>query len=220
MNKTPRIFIVGPRFGFASMFVQFGWMVVTTLEDADAVQFTGGADVDPSLYGEFPHPMTHCDYNRDEQEKIIFDKARTLGKALLGVCRGGQFLNVMNGGAMYQHVDGHTRSHEIYDVDGGEPICLATSTHHQMMVPAVKGAKVIAIANESTSRQYMVDAKVSWNEGAHDDVEVVYYDATKSLCFQPHPEMATLGGKLQRYYFKLIKDYLGIESPAGLAQEL
>ena len=213
--KQPSVCIVGgDSYGFNAMFVNFGWRVTRMMDEADMFQFTGGADVSPHLYGEAPHPRTHTSPARDESEVHAFNVIRKMGKPMAGICRGGQFLNVMNGGAMFQHVDAHTRSHEIFTPDG-ERICFATSTHHQMMIPS-KDAEIIAIANESSQREYMDKGGPQYLTGAHDDTEVVYYDATKSLCFQPHPEIASIGGPLQRFYFECIRDYLGIDSPSGL----
>src|SRR3546814_3238996 len=36
-----------------------------------------------------------------------FAIARRMHKPMAGICRGGQFLNVMCGGSMIQHVEGH-----------------------------------------------------------------------------------------------------------------
>jgi len=66
------------------------------------VVFTGGADVSPFMYGEKKLSVTCNDEHRDEQEKLFFERYTKVPK--VGICRGGQFLNVMNGGKMWQHV--------------------------------------------------------------------------------------------------------------------
>lgn len=210
----PKVFVVGGSTGFSAMFINFGWTITRNIEEADLVQFTGGADVHPSLYGELEHPQAFCNKARDDMERDVFQMCLSAGIKMAGICRGGQLLNCLNGGSMWQHVNNHTRSHEIFHPDGGL-ICMATSTHHQMMIPG-KNAEILAIANECTNRECMSGNKVEALTGTHDDIEVLYYDETKSLCFQPHPEFATLGGPLQRYYFSLISEKLGINSPAGL----
>lgn len=65
--------------------------------------FTGGQDVSPCLYGEIQE--TFCgptNKERDELEKRVFDLAWESDRALLGICRGIQFLNVIMGGTLYQ----------------------------------------------------------------------------------------------------------------------
>lgn len=57
------------------------------LKEADIVLFTGGEDVDPSLYGCEKHPTTHSNIQRDLEEKAIFEKVRP-DQFCLGICRG------------------------------------------------------------------------------------------------------------------------------------
>ena len=141
-----KVFVVGHDFGISSMFQQRGWEA-SSLEDANLVVFTGGADVDPSLYGE-ENFASHSTLARDQREKTIYNQALELGKCMAGICRGGQFLNVMNGGKMIQHVDGHAtgRDHKLTDRVTGEEHSV-TSTHHQMMIPNDETAEAVAIAN-------------------------------------------------------------------------
>ena len=204
-----KVFIVESSLGYSSMFLANGWKVVSDIYDADLVQFTGGADVDPSLYGEVAMPNTHYNRARDDAEIAIYHLARSLNIPMAGICRGAQFLNVMNDGKMYQHVDGHAlgRTHPMYTEDGRT--IDVTSTHHQMMIPSDKGI-VLAIAHQSKRRErmyrgdmYMVETSV------HDDVEVVFYPDTKCICYQPHPEYVEADHECQVYYFELLNRLLG-----------
>src|SRR5690554_3184603 len=89
------------------MFINRGHKVVQTAEEADLVCFIGGEDVQPSLYGEHDHPSTHTNPARDEMEEKLFHYCLNEGIPMAGICRGAQFLNVMNGGKLYQDVDNH-----------------------------------------------------------------------------------------------------------------
>ena len=122
----------------------------------------------------------------------------------IGVCRGGQFLNVMNGGTMWQHVSGHTGTHKIVDVTGltdGKEINV-TSTHHQMMIPSESSPGEILAYADDLSSNHQTDSK-----RIHDgiDVEVIYYERTKSLCFQPHPEYPYAPKECTKYFFDLVE---------------
>ena len=65
--------------------------------------FTGGHDVDPHLYGEEPDELCGRINNaRDELEKRVFDMAWEMDKAVFGICRGLQIMNVFLGGTLYQ----------------------------------------------------------------------------------------------------------------------
>ena len=57
------------------------------LEEADIVLFTGGEDVDPSLYGCEKHATTHSNIHRDLEEKAVYEKVRS-DQFCLGICRG------------------------------------------------------------------------------------------------------------------------------------
>jgi hypothetical protein len=161
-----------------------------SVDDADIIQFVGGADVNPALYGEVALPRTSYNIKTDDRDLIGWRASKD--KIKVGICRGGQFLNVMNGGKLWQDVDNHGRTHYAIDRFTGEKVRV-TSTHHQQFRPAQTGI-VIATARETT---FKAAAEHTWqlknNGTAADDFfkidhEVVWYPDTKSLCFQPHPE--------------------------------
>lgn len=156
--------------------------------NADLVLFTGGADVSPHFYGEEIHPQTSYSTYRDDACASLYEDALQRDLPMVGICRGAQFLNVMNGGRLWQHVDKHglTQCHDMIDVKSGRKWSV-TSTHHQMMRPHTTG-EVLAIANESTFKQNMVGNSVNNVVDDPHDVEVVWYNLTNCLCFQPHPE--------------------------------
>lgn len=205
-----KVYIVGGNYQYSKMFLDKGWEVAEhDLVGAapDLIQFTGGEDVTPELYNEQAHPNTFFNKARDEYEVCIFNHAKANGIPMAGICRGGQFLNVMNGGRMYQHVDGHAvgAGHIAIDVRNGEEIRVS-STHHQMFRPAQHG-ELLTFAREGTWRESMVDGKISRDISAHQDEEVVYYPSFNSLCFQPHPEFPGFR-ECTEYYFKLLKEKL------------
>lgn len=172
---------------------------------ADLVMFTGGEDVTPAFYGEEEHPKTFCNTERDHREALIYQQAKRLNIPCVGICRGAQFLNVMNGGKLVQHVTSHTSSHNIKTSCGHTvPV---SSTHHQMMDPA-DGAEVLAWA-EGLSSEYsgLKDFNPSvLSTGEVMEPEVVHYTDTADLCVQFHPEMLALDHSGRRYFKELLKD--------------
>ena len=69
----------------------------------DGIVFTGGVDVDPTFFGEDPHPGLGMTFRkRDLMEFALLKEARKHGKAILGICRGTQLINVGLGGTLYQ----------------------------------------------------------------------------------------------------------------------
>lgn len=210
----PKVLITQRDYRVTTMFREHGWSITSLIEEADLIQFTGGADVSPSMYGEEKHSTSHCHKERDILEKAIYNKGLALNKSFAGICRGGQLLNVLNGGKLYQDVDMHRHSHTIVchtEDPTNRKAIEATSTHHQMMRPA-DGAKVLAIAFESTRRTSMEDKSVvvGIRQQSQPDYEVLFYPKTKSLCFQPHPEYIQCGKELTDYYFNLLKEELDL----------
>ena len=76
------------------------------LDIIDALIVTGGgADMDPDLYGQEPHPETGpVQEERDAYELSLVRAAIGRGMPTLGICRGMQVLNVAYGGGIEQHL--------------------------------------------------------------------------------------------------------------------
>lgn len=126
-----KIFVVGSALNYASFITDS--VLTSNMAEADIVLFTGGEDVSPVLYKTRPHPATRCNKERDKAEVSVFKKIKPTQLAL-GICRGSQFLCVMNGGKLIQDV----QSHGLWGTHGitnGEIEYEITSTHHQMQYP-------------------------------------------------------------------------------------
>ena len=193
------VLIVNGNGQYERLFEGLGYDPVKSLLDLpDLICFTGGADVTPAMYGARPHPRTFSDPDRDEKERAIWLRSRDRGIPAVGICRGGQFLNVMSGGTMHQHIDGHAtgNNHLITDLATGEEV-MVSSTHHQMMVPSEE-AIILATAKI-----------VKWPLGMdQDDIEVVYYPHSDALCFQPHPEFFATDHPCGQYLNRCIEERL------------
>jgi len=71
----------------------------------DGLYLTGGYDIDPTIFGEEPHPKLGTIIPiRDSFEMKMVLKMRELQKPILGVCRGCQIMNIAIGGDMYQDI--------------------------------------------------------------------------------------------------------------------
>jgi putative glutamine amidotransferase len=75
------------------------------LEVLDGLVFSGGGDIDPSLYGGAPHATVYLvDEERDSFELVLAKQAIDAEVPVLGICRGMQILNVASGGDLVVHV--------------------------------------------------------------------------------------------------------------------
>jgi gamma-glutamyl-gamma-aminobutyrate hydrolase PuuD len=206
----PSVYVIGAEREYEQMYLRNGWNVVNNADDADLIQFTGGADVDPMLYEEPRHPSTYSEPRRDSKEADIFN--RYSGHvAMAGICRGGQFLCVMSGGRMWQDVNAHAVSdgHFVVDEDSGE-MFEVSSTHHQMMDPTpADDYRILATAGICTKR---ADGWGNVVSGRGVDVEAVYFSDTNCLSYQPHPEFFDENHECQKLFFTYVKDYLELSA--------
>lgn len=205
-----RVFIQGPDWeevAFADIFTRAKCSRARSIEEADFVVFTGGPDVDPLLYGETPHPMTHVDVNRDQDDISAYFKCYEAGIPMIGICRGAQFLHVMNGGKLYQHVDGHNGDHRIFDYRRRIWIDKVSSVHHQMCIKnPTGGMDVIAVSMKLAKTKWLND-KVSAEGATGGEVEVFFYRETLCLGIQGHPEYKNYP-EFTQYSLELIHEYI------------
>jgi putative glutamine amidotransferase len=71
----------------------------------DALVLTGGGDADPALWGEWPHKdLGQVNPIRDYFELQLTCNMLKMGKAILGICRGCQIINLAAGGSLVHHL--------------------------------------------------------------------------------------------------------------------
>ncbi len=179
------------------------------------VFLSGGADVSPAFYGERPASRTlGVDAARDEQEREVFRLARAANLPIIGICRGAQFLCVMAGGRLCQHLDGHglerSQTHGIraIDLDGKARDLECSSTHHQMQLPPA-GAEVLAWAEPRLAGGVYFDGDDQLIAPAA-EYEAVYYPRARSLGFQWHPEWMSPDHPCAAYTPRVAADRLGL----------
>lgn len=173
------------------------------------VLFTGGADVSPEIYGETsPRDVCGSEMRRDLFEAQIFDLARKLGIKMTGICRGSQFINVMSGGRMMHHLEGHAGGRHEIETSKGE-VFVANSLHHQMIIPPEDG-HMIGWAKEPLSPIYIGD-KDELAEWDRPETEIVLIPRTLCCGAQWHPEMMATGTEGYRYYYQLVRKFLEMD---------
>ena len=200
-----KVYIVNTSQAYRSMFEDNGWDVVFDLHEADLVQFTGGEDVTPSLYGDVHHPQTYNNRRRDEAEQALYEAAKAINLPCAGICRGAQFLHVMSGGKLWQHVDNHGvyQGHTAFDEVAGKEL-IVSSTHHQMLRDDGVG-EVLMVAYESDEKHSGTDKHMHDSDVFGRDIEAVLHKELNNLCYQPHPEFFTKDSDCQRTYFKYLE---------------
>ncbi len=79
--------------------------VLLLLDRLDGILLSGGADVDPVLYGQAPHAkLGRVNRRRDDFELALTREALRRDAPILAICRGQQVLNVATGGTLIQDI--------------------------------------------------------------------------------------------------------------------
>ena len=139
-------------------------------EKLDGIIFSGGADIDPKLYNEKPHPKVYgINHDRDNLEIPLILQTIEDEKPFFAICRGFQVLNVALGGTLYTHISDQLENslqhstpkdqprsapvHEIkIEEDShlakivGTPILKVNSWHHQGVKDISPQLKITAYA--------------------------------------------------------------------------
>lgn len=167
------------------------------IEQCDGFVLTGGIDVTPAISGgaeDYPHRPAIFSPERDEFERQIYLFAKTKRLPILGVCRGMQYINILEGGAVFDdigpsenelHKKGEQdKVHEIKVVTGsllaeitGEDRGMVNSAHHQAVNP------------DRLGQNLMINTYALAGNGIVEGLE--YKDKTNSgfmIAVQWHPE--------------------------------
>ena len=117
---------------------------------------TGGQDVSPQLYGDRPLPQCgEVSPERDAMETMLLQKALESDKAVLGICRGIQFLNVYCGGTLWQ------------DLQTQRP----SDTEHHMSPPYGRTVHRVSIAPDTKLYQIFGCTELAVNSYHHQAIK-------------------------------------------------
>jgi putative glutamine amidotransferase len=129
--------------------------------DVDGVCLSGGGDIESARYGALDTACADVDPDRDALEIEIARAAIARDLPVLGICRGFQVLNVVQGGSLVQDVPGHRPEereglveHGDVALRPGSRLARATggtaltvnSRHHQAVTKETLGRDLIATA--------------------------------------------------------------------------
>lgn len=197
-----KVFLVSnyPAVQYSNMMEEAGWEIVKKPMLADLLLFIGGADVSPALYNEPQLSCTHTDPDRDKVEQMLFDEFN-VRVPMAGICRGAQFLHVMCGGKLWQDVTNHAKAsgHMALDLTTDSELSV-TSTHHQMMCHNCGDLLMTGLVDSCEIKlpdRSLVKAKTQ--------VEAILHPQEHVLCYQPHPEMASVGSECRKTFLRYLE---------------
>ncbi len=121
-----------------------GLAAESLIERIDGLVLTGGADLNPALYGENRHAMlgTVSDV-RDSWEIALVHAARRTGLPVLAICRGAQILNVALGGSLIQDLPSQHPGEINHDPDRPR----STRTHSVELPAETRLARAVGLTN-------------------------------------------------------------------------
>lgn len=184
-------------------------ILFATPEKFKLILFSGGADVNPKLYGH-KSPNYLCNYSktRDTIDIKIFKLAIKHNIKMVGICRGLQFLNVMSGGTLIHHINNHTGSLHYFISPRINKKIKVNSLHHQMVIPH-KDSFIIGTTTKQISDIYFGD-----NDKQVDrqelDVEALYMPTINACGVQYHPEMMNEYSNGFQFFNRMIEEFLNL----------
>jgi putative glutamine amidotransferase len=144
------------------------------MANADGIILMGNNDdIDPAKYGQTPHAKTQIETNlhRAAFEETLIINSLKHRVPLLGICGGMQRINVLLGGTLNQHVDGHHQGHtpgfqatqkllslagtKLQNVMGEH--AMENSFHHQAIEKLGQGLRLNAQALDGTPKGFETD---------------------------------------------------------------
>ncbi len=140
-----------------------------TVENLDGILLPGSdSDVDPSYYGEDPHPkLGRVVPEKDETDLLVLEEAERLQLPVLAICFGMQSLNVSRGGSLIQDISSQVPN----------PI------KHEQGSPLARNSHLITLASKGLLRAIAgktISEKVKVNSHHHQAIDNVGRDLSAS----------------------------------------
>jgi len=185
--------------------------VTAALDGLDGILLPGSdTDVDPSFYGEEPHPrLKKVVPEKDLTERLVLQEAERLGLPIFAICYGMQALNVWRGGTLVQDIE--SQGDSLIKHEQGIPLARASHTIRVEKNSILGGLSVLgedlevrvnshhhqAIGQVGSGLQAVAWAKDGIVEGIQDTRDDVFI-----LGVQWHPELSWADDVLSRELFE------------------
>ncbi|MDO5734672.1 MAG: gamma-glutamyl-gamma-aminobutyrate hydrolase family protein [Eubacteriales bacterium] len=174
------------------------------VELVDGLILSGGHDLYPPFYGQEPkQKLSEVWPERDIFDRQLFELMLEAKKPVLGICRGFQLINALNGGELLQDLSYSEKPllkhwqnqspempiHKVFFEPGNVfhelfgPELMVNSHHHQVVIAEGSGLEVCGRASDGV-------------------IEAIADPERKILAVQWHPEMMTVNSEPMRQLFK------------------
>jgi putative glutamine amidotransferase len=181
------------------------------LSDVDGVLLTGGGDLDPSRYGEAPHPT----YDAAEPGRDAFELALTAavlasGTPMLAICRGLQVLNVACAGTLIQDIpDQRPQSlpHDVRPANAvAHTVAITPGTHLASSLPEATRRDSLRVNSRHHQAVGRLGADLVVSAIAPDGIVEAIEHRTHPYCVgvQWHPENFVGTGEFQPLFAQFV----------------
>lgn len=169
--------------------------VAELLDHVSALVLTGGADIDPALYGEERHQEVKAVFpERDRFELALVKEALRRDLPILAICRGHQVLNVATGGTLVQDIPSQLTGAAPHESDAER----WETTHEVEILPETRlreilGTERVAVNSfhhqsiKQLGRELLLSAR-STPDGVIEGVEMPRHRHRFVVGVQWHPE--------------------------------
>lgn len=208
---SKKVYVVGSSKGYARWINNY--VLTDDVNEADIALFTGGEDINPSIYGREMDGTYGFNDHRDkfeiaEYQKIIDAKV----PIVFGTCRGFQLLSALNGAILIQDTTNHWIGH-THPMSNGNEIYEITSLHHQMVYPWTMPKdkyQILFWSSPARSRYYrgITDEESYKMEREVELMTIKPNEHTTIIGIQGHPEMMPQSSPTVIMLNELLNKYL------------
>lgn len=161
------------------------------------------------MYGGRDRGVSFYNIRRDKMEIEIYKACRKHNIKMVGICRGLQFLNVMAGGKLWQHLNNHTPVlHEVYTPTAATTITV-NSYHHQM-VELPSGSIPILWAQPKIASFYF-DHMCKIHQEVEKEIEAAVYPEINAFGVQYHPEDMVTKTAGRQIFLNMVNNFLSMD---------
>nr|WP_325298999.1 type 1 glutamine amidotransferase [uncultured Dysosmobacter sp.] len=164
-----------------------------------ALLLPGGGDMEPWRYGQANTASRGLEPERDAAELALLERFTSLGRPVLGICRGHQVINVFFGGTLVQDLPGHGAAGDIdrlhFVRTAASPLRelygerhVVNSAHHQAVDRLGSGLRALQWAPDGTVEALCHRTLPVWGVQWHPERTGGYLDGVRlfrwflSLC--------------------------------------
>lgn len=166
------------------------------IETCDGFILTGGIDVTPSFYNEknnYENAPVEFRTDRDLFEKSIYEYSQHHKLPVLGICRGMQLVNVLEGGKLVQDLGKANRVHKKQDTDKKHEIRIEKQSllfeTVRLAIAKVNSAHHQIVRTDALGKNLKVNCWSETDDSAPEGLEFADKNGKAfMLCVQWHPE--------------------------------